>query len=358
MSLTKLDAANVRNIETASVEPSPRLNFIVGSNGSGKTSLLEAIHILGRARSFRSIQAGQVIRFQQEELTVAGRVGQGEGLPPLPVGVRLGRRKREIALAGARLQSSAELIRAFPVLLIEPASAGLLDGPPKARRQFLDWGAFHLDAGFLDSWRGYARALDQRNALLRSGRVQGIEIWDHELSRYGTILAQARAAYAQRLLPYFAAASGHFLGTMAFELRSLAGWSADKSLEQALRDGLAQDLRDGHTHAGPHKGDFSLLADGRPAKQFLSRGQMKLLVFALLLAQAHLLEESLGARGCVLVDDLASELDGGNRAKLLDFLRSRQAQFFITATEPRLVDWTGADDAAMFHVEHGRIARV
>jgi len=358
MPLAKLDVSNVRNIETAKLEPSPRLNFILGHNGSGKTSLLEALHILGRARSFRCTQAGQVIRFQQNELMVTGKLAQQDGLPPVAVGVRLGRRKREIMLAGNRLQTSAELIRAFPVLLIQPASSGLLDGAPKARRQFLDWGAFHLDAGFLAHWRGYARALDQRNALLRTGGTRGIEIWNHELSRYGTIVALARAAYAERLLPYFHAATGHFLEGRRFELRTTSGWNMDKTLEAVLREEIALDLRDGHTHVGPHKGDFSISAEGRSAKNYLSRGQMKLLVFALLLAQAHLLEETLGNQGCVLIDDLASELDQDNRGKLLQFLQQRQAQFFITATDPHLLEQAGLADATVFHVEHGRLARV
>lgn len=356
MSLVKLDVLNVRNIESAHIEPSPRLNFILGPNGSGKTSLLESIHILGRARSFRSTQAGQVIRFQQEDLTVAGRVGQGEGLAPIPVGVRLGRRKREIALAGQKARSSAELVRAFPVSLIQPASSGLLEGAPKTRRQFLDWGAFHLDPAFLEQWRGYARALEQRNALLRSGTVRGVEIWNHELSRYGTIVALARAAYAERLSPYFLAAAGHFLGEMPLDLRLSPGWDMAKPLEDALREETSLDLREGHTRAGPHKADFSVLAGGRSAKHYFSRGQAKLLVFALLLAQAHLLEESLDARGCVLIDDLASELDPANRARLLDFLRLRKTQFFITATDPQSLAAGGAD-AAMFHVEHGRVTQ-
>lgn len=358
MTIAKLDASNIRNIETASIEPSPRLNFILGPNGSGKTSLLEAIHILGRARSFRSTQTGQVIRFQQDDLTVTGKVKAGDGLAPITIGVRLGRRKREIALAGTRLQSSAELIRAFPVLLIQPSSSALLEGAPKARRQFLDWGAFHLDAGFLDNWRGYARALSQRNALLRSGTSRGIEIWNHELSRYGIMVDCARASYAERLRPYFHAAAGHFLEEVPFDLSTLAGWDTEKSLDEVLRAEIAQDLRDGYTHSGVHKGDFQVQADGRPAKNYLSRGQMKLLVFALLLAQSHLLEESLDAKGCVLIDDLASELDSANRSKLLGFLQQRQAQFFITATDPRLLEQSGSAETTVFQVENGRVARV
>ena len=123
MSLAKLDVSNVRNIEAAHLEFSSRLNFIVGPNDGGKTSLLEAIYILGRARSFRSTQAGRVIRFDQQHLTVNGRVIDEAGVPPIRVGVRLGRRKREIVLAGSRLLTSAELIRAFPV-----CSSSLLTG--------------------------------------------------------------------------------------------------------------------------------------------------------------------------------------------------------------------------------------
>jgi DNA replication and repair protein RecF len=178
------------------------------------------------------------------------------------------------------------------------------------------------------------------------------------MTRYGTIVASARAAYAETLLPFFHAATEHFLPGQAFELRTSTGWDAGKTLDEALRDSIGLDLRDGYTHAGPQKGDFSIWTEGRAAKFFLSRGQMKLLVFALLLAQAHLLEASLGSQGCVLIDDLASELDSDNRNKLLAFLRQRQSQFFITATDPNVVEQQGSAESAMFHVEHGRVTRV
>jgi len=358
MSLAKLDVFNVRNIERASLEPSPRLNFLVGANGSGKTSLVEAIYILGRARSFRSVQAGQVITFNKENLTVSGKTLQKVDMPPVSLGVELSRRERQIVLSGRRLQSSAELIRAFPVLVIQPVSTALLDNAPKHRRQFLDWGVFHVEPSFLENWRGYARALSQRNSLLRAGDCRNIEVWDRALSRYGTVVAEARETYIESLLPYFLEAAVLFLGPHDFRLRTDRGWDSQKSLADVLREQGGADRRYGYTQFGPHKGDFSVLLDGRSAKNFLSRGQMKLLVFALLLAQAHLLEEMIDNRGCVLIDDLASELDSDNRDKLLRFLEMRRGQFFITATDERVFENVRLGEASVFHVEHGRIKEI
>jgi len=356
MTLTKLELSDLRNIERASLLPAARLNFVVGANGSGKTSLLEALYILGRARSFRSSQAGQVIRFQQECLTVSGRTAADGGRTAQTLGVRLGRRQREIAVDGRRLQSSAELIAAFPVLLIQPASSGLLENAPKYRRQFLDWGAFHMDPGYLEQWRGYFRALDQRNALLRQGAGRLAEqSWNHEVARYGTIVASARERYVERLTPYFLEAGHHFLGDHQFEVRLAAGWDRQRGLLEVLDQERELDRRQGYTHSGAHKGDFAILADARSAKSFLSRGQMKLLVFSLLLSQAHLLEQDLGRRGCVLVDDLASELDAPNRERLLAYLTRRTSQFFITATDEQLLHGADQPDSRLYRMEQGRV---
>ena len=235
MSISKLDIFNVRNIERATLTPSPHLNFVIGPNGSGKSSLLEALYILGRARSFRSSHAGQVIRFQQNELTVSGRCEAGGGLPSQTLVVRLGKREREIVIEGRKLQSSAELIATLPALLIQPASSALLENAPKHRRQFLDWGAFHTEPDYLTQWRGYVRALNQRNALLRQGLSrQAEQTWNHEMVRYGTMVAESRERYVTKLTPFFMEACQHFLGSHPFELRLAAGWDRKIDLLQAL----------------------------------------------------------------------------------------------------------------------------
>ena len=149
MTLAKLDISNVRNIESANIAPSPRLNFIVGPNGSGKTSLLEAIHILGRARSFRSTQAGLVIRLQQDELTVTGRVRDGQGLDPIPLGVRLGRRKREIAERKIGRDDvdalGAGIVRTQIAVLVLCGEGDTADAEADLDRTVLDFAEWHVE---------------------------------------------------------------------------------------------------------------------------------------------------------------------------------------------------------------------
>ncbi|CAL1238791.1 DNA replication/repair protein RecF [Candidatus Methylocalor cossyra] len=354
MTLSQIEAHDLRNFESVQLRPSPRLNFLVGPNASGKTTLLEAIFLLSRGRSFRTAQPRQLIRFGQPALTVAGRVTTAFG-QTIPVGIRIARGAREIHLAGRPVHSSAELVRAFPVVIIQPAAVALLEGAPKARRQFLDFGAFHDDIDYLDHWRRYIKALGQRNALLREKRLRELAPWNHELARYGTIVCEARQRYVERLEPLFRETAGRFLANPRFELRSLPGWDMAQPLAAVLEQEVAADLRYGHTQFGPHKGDFSVALDGRPVKAYLSRGQMKLLVYALLLAQAQLLEARTGIEACVLIDDVASELDDEHRRRLLDLLGERPSQCFITATARRAVEEALGGDAALFRVEHGQI---
>jgi DNA replication and repair protein RecF len=350
MALTRIEISNLRNIAHATLDPAPRINLLVGDNGSGKTSALEAVYLLGRARSFRTNQTSQLVQFQHSHLLVTGTVGDGTA-----IGLRMSRAERELHLAGQKLQSSAELVRAFPVLLIHPPSSALLDGAPRLRRQFLDWGVFHVEHHYLDNWRCYAKALSQRNALLRQGRRKELAAWNHQLARYGTIVAEARNAYLQRLQPHLSAATEHFFPGCAVRLEHSLGWKSSRTLMEVLGEEFGPDLTHGYTVSGPHKGDFTIFADDKPAKTYFSRGQAKLMAYALLLAQSSLLEDA-ATPVCLLVDDLASELDRRNRGKLMGLLAARRGQCFVTAVHPGEIEGMSADATAMFHVEHGRIS--
>jgi DNA replication and repair protein RecF len=349
--LKRLEIAQLRNIEKVELEPAAHLNCLVGANGSGKTSVLEAIHLVGRGRSFKTTRASELIRFDQVQATVSARLGD-KGATAFPVGVRVARGEREIRIRGQRAASSAELLVIFPLLLIQPSSVELVEGAPRLRRQFLDWGAFHVEHAYLDVWRRHVKALSQRNAALRSGA--DLEPWDQALARYGTILAEARAQYVLRLQPTIKAAVSHFLPGVDVVLKVATGWADARPLLDVLREERDRDRQFGYTQSGAHKADFVLAANGRAARRFLSRGQTKMLAYALLLAQAGFLAEAAGP-ACVMIDDLPSELDPVNRGRLWDYLASLRAQCFITAVDRQELDAARAEDIAMFHVEHGRV---
>lgn len=357
MSLIKLNANGLRNLSPVRLEPNSGLNFLVGPNGSGKSSLLEAIFLLGRARSFRTSQPHQLIQFDSSELTVVGKVTAPANTGDCPIGIKITRGKREIHLGGRIIQSSAELLEAFPLLVIQPAGIALLEGAPRLRRHFLDFGVFHLEPGYLECWRRYARALNHRNILLRSGRTRELPPWNHELARCGIMIQEVRSRYLDRLKPFFVEIGGRFFSGTRFDLRIHAGWDLSRTLDSILENDVAADLRYGHTRSGPHKGDFSIIHDNRPAKAYVSRGQMKLLVYAMLLAQSRLMEEQANTPGCVLIDDVASELDESNKRILLELLQDRTTQFFITATSQEMIAAGVTQDSAVFQIEHGRITQ-
>lgn len=166
MSLTRLLIRDFRNIETADLALSPGFNFLVGANGSGKTSVLEAIYTLGHGRAFRSLQIGRVIRHEQEAFVLHGRL-QGE---ERETAIGLTKDKQgdsKVRIDGTDGHKVAELAHLMPMQLITPEGFTLLNGGPKYRRAFLDWGCFHNEPGFFTAWSNLKRLLKQRNAALR-----------------------------------------------------------------------------------------------------------------------------------------------------------------------------------------------
>jgi DNA replication and repair protein RecF len=358
MSLLKLDIHSVRNIQKASINPSPGINFIVGENASGKSALIEAIFILGRAKSFRCSSIKSVINFTENYLVVSAKMLQQNDCH-LQLGIQLDGKNIEIHINQQPKQKRSDLAYALPLQLIHPKSYELLDAGSQLRREFIDWGVFNTDHNFLPAWRNFKKALSQRNALLKTRRLDQLNVWDKEIVYYGTIVDNHRQLYLDMLKPVFLKILGEFISLDNINLKLVSGWDTAKDFNRVLIDDLDKDLRYGFTHSGPHRGDFQLLINNRLAKDIVSRGQLKLLVMSLKLAQVQLLSNEKNQTGCLLIDDFAAELDVINRGKLLNYLSSLACQIFITATEIcELGDLRQIINYKMFHVEHGIIKSV
>ena len=354
MSLQKLDIYHVRNLKQVSLYPAPKINLIYGNNASGKSSLLEAIHLLGRANSFRSTTVKNVIHFTQDNLIVSGKVLFTTGHVST-LGIQHDGKQLQIRIDEETRHSRSELAYALPLQLIHPKSYQLLDAGPQLRREFMDWGVFNQHTDFLNQWRQFKKALSQRNALLKIRRIKELNVWNHELQQYGTIVANYRQQYLSELMPFFLKIAQQFLALENLELKLIQGWEDECLLDKLVED-QEKDLRYGFTHSGPHRADFQLLVESRKVKDFVSRGQLKLLVLSLKLAQVeHLLANGFQS-GCVLIDAAVAELDLASRSKLLAFLAAMNVQVFMTATErDEFGDLSNIGEYKMFHVKHGDV---
>lgn len=363
MTLSRLRISNIRNIASAELEPA-RINIIDGRNGSGKTSILEAIHVLGSGRSFRATQLQPVIQQGSDSCTVFGSLAEDHG-STCPVGVQ---RRRdggfESRIHGQAVRSSAELARRLPLLLINADTFLLLEGGPKVRRQFLDWGVFHVEHSFHGSWMEVHRCLRQRNSLLRHDRISPAQLapWDQQLALESTALDQLRQTYFEAFRPAFEQILAELIELDGLSLAYHRGWDKDKALIDVLGETFERDAQRGFTGNGPHRADVRVRYKGLAAADVLSRGQQKLVVCAMKLAQAMLYAKA-SARPCVfLVDDLPAELDHEHRRLMCRLLANLDCQVFLTCVDADELQGCWDDVPAhalrLFHVEHGTVRQI
>lgn len=349
----------LRNLTSLSLSPSPELTLLFGANGSGKTTLLEAIYLLGMARSFRSSQARKLLQTGADTATVFGRVDRDGAVYSLGVQKQLGD-LTQLRVNGQKLDSASALAELLPLQLLTPESHSLLHGEPRERRAYVDWGLFHVEHGFLDLWKRYRRYLEQRNAGLRSGAsASELHHWESGLAECGETVAAMRAAYLEQITPLFAHIYSVLLESEPPRISYRRGWPKDAVLLDVLMRNRDSELTAGYTMAGPHRADIRLLLpNGMDAADTFSRGQQKLTVCALRIAQMQHLQQRTGRRCTLLIDDLPAELDSLKRQTLMTAVAASGAQCFITATDRDLVDISPWTKAAMFHVEHGAVAEV
>jgi DNA replication and repair protein RecF len=381
LSLSDLTVDDLRCIEHAELQLHPGHNLVWGGNGSGKTSLLEAIFLLGRGRSFRTRNSERLIRHGRDRLVVFGRTGDGAGaggservgntggvvavgvsqraflagIGGQPLGVQVSRSDGTTArISGATARSLTELTQAFPVQVIDPGVHKLVEEGGYRRRRWMDWAVFHVEHQFGDWWFRYTRILKQRNAALRTQPAQ-VAVWDAELARIGELIADARRRFVESLLPYWRE-SVLALSGLEPELHYFKGWAHDVSLAEALVASKARDESKRLTHPGPHRADVIVRLSGRPAREVLSRGQQKLVAVAMTLAQLNLLQQATQATPTLLLDDPAAELDGDHLRRFIEQVMRLRSQLVLTSlhSESHLFGTPNR----VFHVEQGRVKPV
>lgn len=398
--IERLQISHLRNLTQISVEPAA-CNIIIGANGSGKTSLLEAIFLLSRGKSFRHHQPKRYIQHHQNNTTVHAKLNDSRTLAI---------QKQADATTILRLNQTTVynqsiLTEQLPTLLIDPSSMDMLEQGSASRRQLLDWLVFHMKQGFHPQWMAYQRLLKQRNSLLKSTRhltqVQLAELksWDKGLSNHAALIHHYREQVFTEWQPYFAKSIVQLLPSYAEQLSLSynAGYDTSVALDVQLNERLEQDLQLGYTRIGNHRADIHVhwrsdesisdqTTDARTAASVnsiqtklptlkeqaanvLSRGEKKLLITALRLSQLPLLlndeerSDSLNddlsskATPVVLLDDITAELDDRAIEILLSTLAQLPCQVFMTSLTDDILPLVNElwSQPNTFHVKQGKI---
>ncbi len=353
MAISRILIEHFRNLNAVDQTFDPSFNFILGDNGSGKTSLLEALFYLAHGRSFKSSVQNRIISYDQPHFTLHGKIQESQH--QWSIGLQRTRQgQTKMKINGEEVQRLADLAHLLPIQIITPEGLNLLNGGPSYKRAFLDWGLFHHNPAFLPLWSKLNRLLKQRNAGLTQVRdYQELAIWDQELVKLSQQVSQWRFEYSENLRATIEKSCQLFLPELEIQSYFYQGWDKNEDYAQILERNFLADKKRGFTFSGPQKADFRFRINGLPAEDILSRGQLKLLMCALRLAQGeHLMAQK--NRPCIfLIDDFASELDEKKRLLLGERLQKSQSQVFISAIHSEHLKQLQPQQSKTFLMQNG-----
>ena len=370
MSILKLNTLNFRNMSSNAIEFHPSLNFFVGDNGSGKSSLLEAIFFIGHGKSFRTSKVDHLVSYDTDNFVVSIK-----DINNLQLGLskNISTGTTVIKINGEQQSRLSELAKNIAVQIVTPESFKLFFGGPKERRRFIELGMFHVKHEFSMLWREFSRVLKQRNACIRSNLDENtFNYWTDVFCSISEEVANHRNQYVKNLVVELDFWLKILLPNLAdkVKIQYLQGWPQKKNLIDSLKDSKQRELAFGYSIYGAHKFDVKFLIGKYPLESQLSRGQQKLFLLALTFAQAKLIEQVNRVKPILLIDDIGAELDIKSRTSLSNAMRELNCQTILTAIDVSVLKPFIDDDKLinidkknktkyhMFHVKHGDILPV
>lgn len=358
MPLCSLETYQFRNLQPGKIELDSGLQVVYGDNASGKSSLLDAMHVVCSAKSFLAAPPRKLQQFNSHEFSVIGEVTQHD-YPRQKLQFRWQDSQIRLMQGLQNIRRTSEYAVLQPVQAITPLSYKLIDDSPDIRRRFMDWGVFHVKHEYIDIWRRFQRTLSQRNAML----IQGVDdrtlsAWSNEYVLLSQEVHEFRSAYINLLDSIVRKMIARFLPSVQISIKYQRGWDNDRELGEILQAHFRQDRERHFTYYGPQRAELTIRLDNKPARDVASRGQKKLITFAMYLSQASLLQKMGNNSGLLLVDDLPSELDADHQSVVIEILQELPMQVVISCIDQQQLEISEGIANKLFHVKHGKIKEV
>ncbi len=357
MYLRRIVIQGIRIVSNAELAPGKGVNIIYGKNGAGKTSVLESIYMLGMGRTFRSRKLENIKKRGADRIRVYGEVIKEKG-KIVKIGIERGRGYGELRMDGEKIESNLKIAKEVILAIITPESHRILSGGPEQRRRIVDWAMFHVEQEYGESIKKQKKVLKQRNELLK-GKIDNklLRIWTKDLADIGEKLDFYRRNYIKGIKKHFELNVVSLLENNV-NVEYYRGWPKDKCLFKSMMERVELDRKNGYTWYGPQKADIVFLKNGKKVKDIFSRGQSKLLISSIVMANVDYIMEKKGICPIILVDDINSELDEDRQDRLIIELAKKDCQVIITNLNSKGFRKHNFRSMKLFHVEHGAIFEV
>jgi DNA replication and repair protein RecF len=353
MSLRQLSLTDFRNLKSSTLEFSPGLNIIVGGNASGKTSFLESISIVCQGRSFRTTRLDDCIQHDKEGLLLFGVFENYKS------GISRTKNETRVKINGENVHRLSNLAERTPVNIINPDSFELVSGSPGLKREYIDRCLFHVEHSYRDTWVQFMHALKQRNALLRSRKnLSQLDYWNDYLCQHSLKIYSYRKKYIRAISDVIGSDLSVLTDDLGVSFQYVAGWKTEVDLRKIYEESQSKDIKYGFTQYGVHRDNIVIKTNNHSVKSELSRGQVKRLSLAMVLAQIILIKRITGKKVILLLDDIHSELDEDSVSLVMETLFKIDIQLFISLIRSGNYPPFQGQECKMFHVEHGIIKAV
>ncbi|MFI3299688.1 MAG: DNA replication and repair protein RecF [Rikenellaceae bacterium] len=361
MFLEFISITSYKNLREVSLELSPTLNYFVGSNGAGKTNVLDAIHYLSLTKSAVKTTDTRCVMHGESFFMLRGEYSLDERKEVITVSYSTQHKKKTVMRGGKEYERFSEHIGRFGVVMISPADSSLISDEPENRRRFIDTFFSQIDSEYLNILVRYNSVLQQRNTILKSECVDDelLEIYTLQLSELAQSVAYKRSALIEQLAPlvahYYSVISGD---KEVIEVKYKSQLN-NYNIYELLTHNLQRDKILGYTTAGVHRDDLTLTMNCEAIRAYGSQGQQKSLLLALKLAEAKIMGEKTLRRPILLLDDIFDKLDMARVENLIRLVSGEDfGQIFLSdASKVRLesIAQRFNADYKLFEVSEGQI---